>query len=321
LKPIPLPEHAQARVVLHGDNVLISNLVVNGLVAQLVSRALAEGKDPETIVCQAVEIGAAVLLQGADKGTVDAVASEVERVLAALRNEAERLQEKSSRLEVVQRLDERSNAGGYRFEDSIGPFLEVCFAPFGDEVEFTGKTRGIANSIVGDYEVRINPDEAGGDRRIVFEAKSHKKPPTVKDALAELDRAMENRVAQVGVFVCPKSKSPLKGRHLRLYHGNRILVTWDPEGEDGSELALEVATQLARALAIAAGGYDFTLDDRVLADRLAELQFIIERSGAIGRGLSTIRRGLKDADEAYKEMRAEALAIVWGLRDLLGEEE
>jgi hypothetical protein len=309
---IPHSENGRASVVLDGDEVLISNLVVHGAVAQLVSHALAESKDPEAIVRQAVEIGAAVLLQGAAIGTLDAISAEVDRVLTAL-------QTKITRLEVARQADERiSSSKGQRFEDEIGPVLDGCFGLFGDELEFTGRTRGIANDIVGDFVVTVNPHDAGGERRVVFETKNHKKAPTVEKALAELERGMINRDAQVGVFVFPAmSKSPLKGKHLRLYHGNRILVVWDPEGEDGSELALEVATQLARSLAIITERRAVTLDQKMLADWLAELTLIIERGSAIGRGLSTARKGIKAAEDAYKTMREDALAMVWELDDLV----
>lgn len=94
-----------------------------------------------------------------------------------------------------QQDDRISSSKGQRFEDEIEPLLDTCFAPFGDELEFTGRTRGIANDIVGDFVVTVNPRDAGGERRIVFETKNRRKGLTLEDALSELDRGMTNRDA------------------------------------------------------------------------------------------------------------------------------
>lgn len=58
----------------------------------------------------------------------------------------------------------------------------------------------------------------------------------------------------------------------------------------------------------------------MLADWLAELTVIIDRTSAIGRGLNTARKGIKTADEACNVMRTEALAMVGKLEDLLTQE-
>ena len=305
------PVDSHAPVELEDDSVHIRDLSVNGTVATLVRGALAEGRNPETVVRQALEVGAAVLLHGAAKGTVDAVSAEVDRLLALL-------SERSSRIEALSRMREQvSAAKGLGFEDVIGPVLDACFAPHGDELEATGATPGIADEKVGDFVVTLNPrDTAGRDRRIVFELKTRRQRPTVQNALQELDRAMLNRDAQVAVMVfAHRSQAPLKGKPLRAFHGNRIMVVWDPENEPGSDLALEVAAQLARTLAIAAEREDLTLDRALLAERLDTLTNVIERGAAIRRGISTARRGLNAAEDAYEVLVEEAMAVVLELAD------
>jgi hypothetical protein len=264
-------------------------------------------------VRQALEIGAAVLLHGTGKGTVDAVSAEVDRLLALLT-------EKSSRIEALSRMREQvSAAKGLRFEDLIGPALDACFAPYGDELEATGATPGIADEKTGDWVVVVSPRDTGGrDRRIVFETKIRRRRPTLANALLEMDRGMLNRGCQVAVMVfAHQSQAPLQGKPLRVFHGNRIMVVWDPENDPGSELALEVAAQLARTLAIAAEREDLTLDRGLLAERLDALTNIIERGRAIKRGISTARRGLDAAEDAYEAMAEEAMAVVLELADRL----
>jgi hypothetical protein len=95
------PIRPTAHVELEDDLVVIRDLSAHGAVAALVVR-------------QALEIGAAVLLHGTAKGTVDAVSAEVDRLLALLT-------EKSSRIEALSRIREQvSAAKGLRFEDLIG---------------------------------------------------------------------------------------------------------------------------------------------------------------------------------------------------------
>jgi hypothetical protein len=280
----------------------------------LVRTAIDEGRDPEPVVRQALEIGAAILLHGRGMATVDAVSAEVDRLLALL-------DEKSRNIERLRRVrDQVSSARGLDWESSLGPVLDAAFEHYGDEVEATGATRGTADDLVGDYRVTVNPRDTGGrDRHIVFECKTRKKRPSLAKALEELDEAMLNRDAQVAVMIfANRAQSPIQGsRPMRVYHGNRILVVYDPENEPGSELALDVACALARTLAIAAEREDLTLDRGVLADKLNQLANIIERGGSIKRGLSTAYRGLDTVEEAYEKLAEEATAIVLELMDRL----
>jgi hypothetical protein len=304
--------HAEKRVELDGDRVHIRELSVDGIVTTLVRQALADERDPETVLCDAIAIGAAVLLHGTSQGTVDAVAAQVDRLLAVL-------DEKSSRIEALSRMREQVSASkGLAWEEHLGARLDACFAPHGDELEATGATPGIADDKTGDYVVTVNPRDTGGrDRRIVFEAKARKRRPPLATALEELDHAMLNRDCQVAVLVFPKkSQSPLQGKPLRVFHGNRILTVWDEE-EPGSDMALDVAAQLARTLAIAAEREDLTLDRRMLAERLDALTNIIERGAAIRRGVRTARRGLDAAEDAYEQLVEEASAVILELMDRL----
>jgi hypothetical protein len=78
---------------------------------------VADGRDLEIVVRQALEVGAAVIRHGASKGTIDAVSAEVDRLLSAL-------DEKSARIEAVRRTQSRLPAKGFTFEEAVGPALE-----------------------------------------------------------------------------------------------------------------------------------------------------------------------------------------------------
>jgi hypothetical protein len=259
----PRPISSPASVVLEDGGLHIRDLTVDGAMATLARESVDAGRDLELIVREALELGAAVLLHGSAKGTVDAVSAEVDRLLTAL-------DENSARIEAVRRVQQRVAAKGFSFEDALGPVLDGFFASHEDIVEATGTTPGVADEKVGDFVVTVNPRDTGGrHRRIVFEAKD--RALTMSKALAELDAAMLNRDAQVGVLVFARpSQAPAPGRPMRAFPGNRLMVVWDVE-TDPSNLALEVCAQLARTLAIAAEREDLTLDRSVLADRLAKL--------------------------------------------------
>ena len=150
------PIHHEQPVVLDEDRVVVRNLSVDGVLVTLARQAVADGRDLETVVRQALDIGAAILLHGTSIGTVDAVSAEVDRLLALL-------DEKSSRIEALRRMQEQVSASkGLRWEDSVGPQLDAAFAPHGDELEATGMTPGIADAKTGDYVVTVNPRDTGG---------------------------------------------------------------------------------------------------------------------------------------------------------------
>lgn len=68
----------------------------------------------------------------------------------------------------------------------------------------------------------------------------------MEKSMAELDAAMLNRDAQVGVLVFAKAgQAPLAGKPLRVLHGNRIMLVFDKDEQ--SPLALKwVANSRAR---------------------------------------------------------------------------
>lgn len=193
--------------------------------------------------------------------------------------------------------------------------LDQQFVPHQDIFEATGATKGIGDDKVGDFVLQVNPrDTRGHDRRVVFEAKDRRL--SLNKALAELDAAMVNRGAQVGVLVFARdAQAPLAGRPLRVFPGNRILVVW--ESETHGDLALEVAAQLARTLAVVVEPEDARLNRRGVATRVEKLISVIERADGIGQGLTGARRGLDSAEVAYRELRKDALALLSELQDRL----
>lgn len=298
-----------ASVGLEDDCVVIRELSMGGAIADLVRVGVEDGRDPEVIVREAIEVGAAVLTHGAARSTVDAVGAEVDRLLAALN-------ERSLRIESLGRMADKVAAKGLVYEAELGVALETCFAPHQDVLEATGATSGNADDKVGDFVATLNPTETGGRRlRVVIEAKDRRL--SMPKTLAELDAAMLNRGAVAGVIVFRNQRlAPIAGRPLRCLPGNRIIVVW--EGTDaGSDLALEVAVQLARTLAMTAERDDAKVNRKILGDRIGRLVNIVESADGIQRGIRSARRALDSTEGAYQAMRDDALAVLYELQDRL----
>ena len=83
--------------------------------------------------------------------------------------------------------------------------------------------------------------------RIVGEAKADKSYD-LRQALAEIQQARENRKAQVGIFVFSAATAPADLEPLKRY-GRDIVVVWDRD-DPTSDLLLKCALSVARALAV-----------------------------------------------------------------------
>jgi hypothetical protein len=302
---------AQHPVVLEDGRLVILDLAIEGTAHEVVRAAVTEGRDPELVVRQMLEVGGAVLLHGAGKATIDAVSAEVDRLMALLA-------EKSSRIEAVRRIRDKTSFRGLDFEDVLAPVLDKACEGHGDTLEHVAGTPGITGTKTGDFVVTLNPRTTGGStRRVVVEAK--KQPLTLTKALEELDAAMLNREADAALLVfAHPDLAPLHGRLFRAFPDRRLMAVWD--AETGDDLALDVACQLARSLAIANDSERLNLDKGRLGDDLAQLVGIIENAAGVKRGLQMARRGLNSAEEAYESLREDALAVLYALEDLLAAE-
>jgi hypothetical protein len=161
---------------------------------------------------------------------------ELEKQLQALRAEKEKL-------EAVEAERERGTAKGRSFEQRVAEALDSLAVAQGDDAQAVGDMPG-AGGKTGDVLVSIDACNGPALGSIVFEAKDRRlSRPT---ALAELDRALEQRSADYAVLVVPTDEEvPSKLQPLREYNGDKLIVSIDEEA--GSELALELAYRLARA--------------------------------------------------------------------------
>jgi hypothetical protein len=142
----------------------------------------------------------------------------------------------------------RSTTHGLDFQDVVGEFVQQQSQRLGDLFESTDDSAGaISRCKVGDFVVTLGPDSAAPDARIVFEAKEDRSY-TLKEALAELQKARENRAAQVGVFVFSREAAPVGIEPLGRF-GHDVVLVWDAE-DPQTDIVFKSAISVARMIAV-----------------------------------------------------------------------
>ncbi len=131
---------------------------------------------------------------------------------------------------------------GKRFEDLVFDVTSSFLGLHGDTVELVGATTGGRGRLSGDVLVTLNPDETPKhEARLVLEAKDTKL--SLREAHAELDRAMKNRDAAAGVIVfSDQNKAPIKSPFKAF--GNKAIAVLDKREPD--EHAVQLAIMWAR---------------------------------------------------------------------------
>jgi hypothetical protein len=170
--------------------------------------------------------------------------------LAELQRELQALRDEKEKLEELEAERERGTAKGRSFEEEVADMVDALAVAQGDDAEAVGDQPG-AGGKTGDVLVSIDACNGPARGRIVFEAKDRRlsKP----GALAELDRALEQRSADFAVLVVPtEAEVPAKLHTLREYNGDKLVVALDPDDPTG--LSLEVGYRLARARVLMKGG-------------------------------------------------------------------
>ena len=164
-------------------------------------------------------------------------------------------------LQKKKQHDAKTTEHGKTFEAALGEYLTSEAGGAGDLVEATGTTPGkIKHKKAGDFVLTLSEESQAPGARIVFEAKDQA-GVTLKAALQELDEAMTNREAQLGVFVYGKASAP-DGVPVFSRHGSRIVVVWDAE-DTSTDVLMKAAVSTCRALAVAATQEKAELSDAV----------------------------------------------------------
>lgn len=216
---------------------------------------------------------------------------------------------------------ERGTAKGVIFEDLVEELvLEVALA-HQDVVENVSTAKGAMGTKTGDLLVTVDPRATRGRPvRLAVECKD--KALRLRAALEEIDDAMANRQALVGIMVFAKqSQAPIPGPFA--VFGNRAIVVIDKESPDARVVGL--IHGWARAMALGAVAEDdveldilrvTALLDQALAALAAEVAIKQSLGGArnqldaaakhVATMVATVRDALEEVAAALSSSRDEA---------------
>ncbi len=229
--------------------------------------------------------------------------------LAQLDKQLQALRDEKEKLEAVDAERERGTAKGRSFEQLVAEALDALALGQGDDAEAVGDVKG-AGGKTGDVVVSIDACNGPARGSIVFEAKDRRlsKP----GALAELERALEQRSADFAVLVVPtEDEIPAKLQALREYNGDKMVVALDPDDPGG--LALEVGYRLARARVLMKRGDVEGIDAGAVRDSADRA---LQALGEVRRVKAQLTGAKTSIETAYEVIEAMAARVRQQLEEI-----
>ena len=238
----------------------------------------------------------AALNQAGQKQNVALIA--MHEQVAALQQEVQGLRAEREKEAELDAERERGTAKGRTFEEQVAAELDRIAGIQGDDCDSVGDLRG-ASGRTGDIVVALEGCRGPARGRVVFEVKTGKLARPA--ALRELDRALQERDADFAVLVVPnEDKVPAKMRQLREYNGDKMIVTFEPDGDTG--VGLEVAYSLARARVLMSRAESGGVDAAAVRDTVERALTATEDVRRIKSQLSGAETSIGNARELLDEM-------------------
>jgi hypothetical protein len=139
-----------------------------------------------------------------------------------------------------------STRHGVDFETAVFSLVQFEAQRLGDIATPVGNSTGIIkNCKKGDGVVELGPESAAAGAKIVVEAKEDSSHG-LKEAIAEIEVARQNRGAESGLFVFSAKTAPAGLEPVARY-GNDVVIVWDPDNP-ASDVNLRLGLSVARAL-------------------------------------------------------------------------
>ena len=218
--------------------------------------------------------------------------------MAQLQKELQALRDEKQKLEELEAERERGTAKGRTFEELVAEAIDSIAAAQGDDCDAVGDLRG-SEGRAGDVVVSIDACSGPARGRIVFEVKNSKlsKPK----ALAELEKGMRDRDADFAVLVVSaEERVPARMRPLREYNGDKLIVAYDPDEDNG--LTLEIAYSLARARVLMSRSESDGVDTAAVHDTVERALGALEDVKRVKSTLSGATTQIEKAREIVDEM-------------------
>jgi hypothetical protein len=203
---------------------------------------------------------------------------------------------------------EKGTEKGREFETILYNYVAQVARSLGDS---TDNVRSVAGSIerckTGDYVITLSELSAAPGQRIVVEAKKMQ-GYKLKEAIAELKEAKENRDAVVGILVFAKGYEPPElGDFLRV--GSDFFVTVDEKCVDRNEplLYFDAAYKVLRALIVTAARKEEKkeLNIEEIRNELESIIVLVARLSELSTKARTISSNSKFIEELVDELKEE----------------
>lgn len=200
--------------------------------------------------------------------------------------------------EKLAEAEARGTAKGRSYEEQVADAISTIAQGRGDSAEAVGeKTEGGGKK--GDVVVEIEAQSGPARGRIAFEAKNSRL--SRNEAIVTLDEARAQRSAGYGVLVVPSdAHAPAKFSPLEELHGNKIVVTFDPEND--STLVLETGYLLARARILMANPEGNEIDAVAVRQAAGRALDLLKKVSGIKRSLTTASNQILAASESVDEL-------------------
>ena len=199
---------------------------------------------------------------------------------------------------------DRGTQKGFEFEDELEVVLREACRPISAIVERTSHTSGLTgtDALVGDFAITLPTGQV-----IAIEAK-HTKTIGLTGAdgiLDELDRAMANRGAAVGICVSKTEAFPMEVGPFGVY-GNRILAV-----DDGEGTLVRVALRWAQMMCHSEeAGERGQIDIELVRDRLDRVKQLAQRFSSNRRALTGIAGSVEQVRSSLEGMRTDLLELI-----------
>ena len=224
---------------------------------------------------------------------------------------------------------ERGPAEGFDFEDLISRLLMPIARIHGDSFIPTGTKQTSSGALIGDALVEINPEyKLGKNLKVVWEIKSDKKFKhirSVKDNAVNLDKvreelnkALEQRTANVGVFVLDDSElnKSLVPDWVEL-DGNKLLLLVDEKEPDSEMLKLAYLWSRWKSLANSESHASLAINAEEVSGQMSSIRIKLNLCNSISRNLGIASRMVSDAAAQVRGLRKDVREMLVSLEDVL----
>tara|TARA_B100000886_G_scaffold131433_1_gene88633 strand:- start:40 stop:1311 length:1272 start_codon:yes stop_codon:yes gene_type:complete len=203
---------------------------------------------------------------------------------------------------------------GNQFEEQVGIGLMQYFGDRSDVnlIAKGSKADGaVRHSKKGDFVIEALGKHRSEGRKIVVEAKKDKSFDNIQKCVTELKAAMDNRGADVGIFILSSDVAPRTIPAFWSYE-NTIIITWDCKSNSPE---LKAAAILAEAL-LPSDSFDPEIMDKVRT-HIGVLEKELNRNNQMHTTISSMEGNLEKMNTHVRVQRKNLNLMVDQIRSLL----